>query len=79
MNVNQDIFWIRIQFAKSVRMNNVRFVNLLEVNVLSVRIIMFCKEIIVKVNVILDILLMKQPINVNPAKLNNVKAAFRQG
>lgn len=56
-----------------------RFVNLLEVNVLSVRIIMFCKEIIVKVNVILDILLMKQPINVNPAKLNNVKAAFRQG
>ena len=60
-------------------MNNVRFVNLLEENVLSVRIIMFCKEIIVKVNVILDILLMKQPINVNRAKLNNVKAAFRQG
>ena len=53
-------------------MNNVRFVNLLEVNVSSVRINMFCKEIIVKVNVILDILSMKQPINVNPAKVINV-------
>ena len=78
-NVTWDIFQIIRKFAKNVKMDNAKFVSLLEVSVSNVRKILFSKESNAKVNVILDILLMKQSINVRPVMLHNVKFVNRLG